>query len=348
MEPGNDAYTLTDGVPNWVDYDVQYEECGSRVLEAVLARRKVDRSQPSNGITDKKGPLPTISPSKTVGLSIPAARTAAAAAASDDEDEEDEEVVYEDDVVDVFKEHYEYEYQCKFKGRSYRHLEWLSAEELETLAFRAKQQFHRYLKKIQLSKDEGEGDDGLEPYGEVWDVERILAKRVVETEVPDESKRPPPEDETPSPTPANTSSPSSSSSASAGGAAEESEVATVELKLLPSRTRTPLFCVGDFVTVARHDREGKSSKTQFGGVGFVTSVDVVHIGGVQGGEDDEEELQLKKPGSSVDSSELTVVGTGPVRFTYNVRYVVGSGNITEVAEEVLSPVNEDGTKGTSL
>jgi len=130
-------------------------------------------------------------------------------------------------------------------------------------------------------------------------------------------------------------------------------VTTVELKLLPSGTRTPLFSVGDFVAVARHDREGKSSKTQFEGVGSVTSVDVVRLGGVQGEEDqddddEEEQLQLKKPGSSVASSELTVAGTGPVRFTYNVRYVVGTGSITEVAEEVLSPVNEDGTKGTSL
>ena len=90
MEPGLGAeaapYTLTGGVPDWVDFDVQHEEDGTRTLEQILGRRKVDRRLANNGVA--------LAGTKKTGLAVvpsPAKAAAAAAAAADDEDEDDDE-----------------------------------------------------------------------------------------------------------------------------------------------------------------------------------------------------------------------------------------------------------------
>jgi len=99
MEPGfgDVPYTLTGGVPDWCDFEPQYEDDGSRTLEAVLGRRKIDRTKPNNGLkivaTDGASAKSSKSGSAGGG-SVPApakAAVAASAEASDNDNSEDDE-----------------------------------------------------------------------------------------------------------------------------------------------------------------------------------------------------------------------------------------------------------------
>ncbi len=62
------------------------------------------------------------------------------------------------------KSHLEYEYLIKYKGKSYLHLEWKAASELESLNKSAKNLYRRYIKKIQSGNaDEGFEDPEFDP-----------------------------------------------------------------------------------------------------------------------------------------------------------------------------------------
>ncbi len=61
------------------------------------------------------------------------------------------------------KHHAEYEYLIKYKGKSYLHLEWKAATELESLNKSAKTLYRRFLKKIQLGTDEEIEDPDFDP-----------------------------------------------------------------------------------------------------------------------------------------------------------------------------------------
>mmetsp|Transcript_1524 Transcript_1524/g.2023 ORF Transcript_1524/g.2023 Transcript_1524/m.2023 type:complete len:2660 (+) Transcript_1524:292-8271(+) len=57
-------------------------------------------------------------------------------------------------AAEPVKHHLEYEYLVKYKGKSYLHLEWKAASELESLNKSAKNLYRRYLRKIQAGTDE--------------------------------------------------------------------------------------------------------------------------------------------------------------------------------------------------
>ena len=149
---------------------------------------------------------------------------------------------------------------------------------------------------------------------------------------------------------------------------------TRQLQLLPSATGAPLFEVGDCVDVARHDRPGKP--THFGGVGLVTAVQTVPVGSEGNDDDDDGEADKEGEGkggaeedggqeqslavsSSGDNAQISSTSTsadasapdsssshdGPVRFTYTVKYVVGSGTVSGIAEEVLTSQGDGGGEG---
>jgi hypothetical protein len=113
MEPGfgDIPYTLTGGVPDWCDFEPQYEDDGSRTLEAVLGRRKIDRTKPNNGLqlasTKKDGTAAKTS--KSGSVPSPAKAAAASADASDNEGSEDDDGADESEYYDVVKMRYVYE-----------------------------------------------------------------------------------------------------------------------------------------------------------------------------------------------------------------------------------------------
>eukprot|EP00592_Proboscia_alata_P006083 CAMPEP_0194354420 /NCGR_PEP_ID=MMETSP0174-20130528/2591_1 /TAXON_ID=216777 /ORGANISM="Proboscia alata, Strain PI-D3" /LENGTH=441 /DNA_ID=CAMNT_0039123371 /DNA_START=182 /DNA_END=1507 /DNA_ORIENTATION=- len=59
--------------------------------------------------------------------------------------------------------HIEYEYLCKFKGKSYLHLEWKIASDLESMNKSAKALYRRFLKKLELGQDESLEDPSVDP-----------------------------------------------------------------------------------------------------------------------------------------------------------------------------------------
>ena len=61
------------------------------------------------------------------------------------------------------KHHAEYEYLVKYKGKSYLHLEWKAASELESLNKSAKNLYRRFLKKLQTGVDEDLEDPDFDP-----------------------------------------------------------------------------------------------------------------------------------------------------------------------------------------
>lgn len=61
------------------------------------------------------------------------------------------------------KHHAEYEYLIKYKGKSYLHLEWKVASELESMNKSAKNLYRRFLKKVQLGNDDDIEDPDFDP-----------------------------------------------------------------------------------------------------------------------------------------------------------------------------------------
>ena len=53
-----------------------------------------------------------------------------------------------------YKKHVEYEYLVKFKGKSYLHLEWKSASDLESMNKSAKTLYRRFIKKLKAGTDD--------------------------------------------------------------------------------------------------------------------------------------------------------------------------------------------------
>ena len=243
------------------------------------------------------------------------------------------------------------------------HLEWLSCDEIEALSHKAKQLLHRYLKALQQRIDDGEDEaksDSAYGYGpgEVWEAGQLLAVRVVEREEPNEALRPPPEndaeDQVAQIKQAEGEGDGDGALVASAEAVSEAPAAvapheTRQLQLLPSTSGVPLFEVGDCVDVARHDRPGKP--THFGGVGLVTAVQTVPVssdandnddeGNGEAGNEDKDTGADAAPSSSSSSSSHG----GPVRFTYTVKYVVGSGTVSGIAEEVLTSQGDGGGEG---
>lgn len=57
----------------------------------------------------------------------------------------------------------DYEYLIKYKGRSYLHLEWKTAADLESMNTKAKTIYRRYLKKLELGTEEDLEDPTVDP-----------------------------------------------------------------------------------------------------------------------------------------------------------------------------------------
>jgi hypothetical protein len=73
------------------------------------------------------------------------------------------------------KHHAEYEYLVKYKGKSYLHLEWKAASELESMNKSAKNLYRRFLKKIQTGTDDSLEDPEV-------DAAYIQPQRIVDEE----------------------------------------------------------------------------------------------------------------------------------------------------------------------
>jgi len=80
----------------------------------------------------------------------------------------------------------EYEYLIKYKGRSYLHLEWKTASDLESMNKSAKTLYRRFLKKLEAGLDENLEDPSFDP--SFTEPGRILDEKEEELyiELPDE------------------------------------------------------------------------------------------------------------------------------------------------------------------
>ena len=175
MEPSSAAAASTESLPNngIVEEVVAAKPDAATAAAATtgILQRRGRRRRHYRGGGCQEGPRPAreghakVSPEKKFA----AAAAALAADADADADSLEQEPVWRD----VIAERYEFEYQIKWKGRSHRHLEWVSAEEIEANSARAKQMFHRYLNKLRQSVDDGH--DEADTYDEVWECRRILS-----------------------------------------------------------------------------------------------------------------------------------------------------------------------------
>ena len=142
-ERGYDPYELP--IRERFTFEPEYEEDGSPKIEMIVGRRPIE---------DVKD------------------RTQAHADASDDEDGSDDDSdaprtrrsrsKKEEEEADENTE-MDYEYLIKYKGRSYLHLEWKTAADLESMNTAAKTAYRRFLKKLEKGTEDDLEDPTVDP-----------------------------------------------------------------------------------------------------------------------------------------------------------------------------------------
>ena len=131
-------------------YEPELEEDGSPKIDLIVGRRPIDERAPEKDVDDDDGDV-------------------------DDDDDDDGKMLSSPPGKDHgHSKRIDYEYLIKYKGRSYLHLEWKSASDLESMNKSAKNIYRRYIKKIQS----GTGDEDIED-PEV-DQEYIRPERIVD------------------------------------------------------------------------------------------------------------------------------------------------------------------------
>lgn len=159
-ERGYDPYELP--LREKFAFEPEYEEDGSPSIELIVGRRPIDdakdrhvagtvdrtegeaaagNSDEDNSDDDSDGPRRTRTLKKAKSKSF-----------DGDEDKKEEK----DSEMD-------YEYLVKYKGRSHLHLEWKTAADLESMNFKAKTSYRRYLKKLETEDKEDLEDPTIDP-----------------------------------------------------------------------------------------------------------------------------------------------------------------------------------------
>lgn len=141
-ERGYDPYELP--IRERFTFEPEYEEDGSPKIEMIVGRRPIedikDRTQAHADASDEDG-----SDDDSDG---PRTRRSGSKNEEDDEGENTE---------------MDYEYVIKYKGRSYLHLEWKTAADLESMNTAAKTAYRRFLKKLEKGTEDDLEDPTIDP-----------------------------------------------------------------------------------------------------------------------------------------------------------------------------------------
>jgi hypothetical protein len=125
-------------------FEPEYEEDGSPKIELIVGRRLIEQAQEhQNYEEDDSGDDEN---------SNPPARTRSKKSSEEDDDE-----------ANANQTEMDYEYLLKYKGRSYLHLEWKSAADLESWGKGAKTIYRRFLKKLDAGTEEDLEDPTVDP-----------------------------------------------------------------------------------------------------------------------------------------------------------------------------------------
>ncbi len=159
-ERGYDPYELP--IRERFTFEPEYEEDGSPKIEMIVGRRPIedtkDRTQAHADASDEDG--------SDDDSDAPRTRRSRS---KNEEEEEDENTEMD------------YEYLIKYKGRSYLHLEWKTAADLESMNTAAKTAYRRFLKKLEKGTEDDLEDPTIDP--SFTEPGRILAEEEQEVMV---------------------------------------------------------------------------------------------------------------------------------------------------------------------
>lgn len=142
-ERGYDPYELP--IRERFTFEPEYEEDGSPKIEMIVGRRPIeDTKDRTQGHADASDDDTDGSDDDSDGP-----RTRRSRSMNDDDEEENTEM--------------DYEYLIKYKGRSYLHLEWKTAADLESMNTAAKTAYRRFLKKLEKGSEEDLEDPTIDP-----------------------------------------------------------------------------------------------------------------------------------------------------------------------------------------
>ena len=151
------GYDLSNFLPlrDRFTFEPEYEEDGTQTIELIVGRRPIDdakdRGTGENDDDDVRGAGKDNVDEDDEEVQAPKRRRKKRNGRSTDANGEDAPKSSEMD----------YEYLVKYKGRSYLHLEWHTAADLESMNTKAKTLYRRFLKKLETG-DGGQGEEDLE------------------------------------------------------------------------------------------------------------------------------------------------------------------------------------------
>lgn len=147
-------------------FEPEYEDDGTPKIELIVGRRLIedtkDRTQSSGdgrATVDDGDENETLDDTSKDGGS-PARRIRSR---SNPQSEKSKPSSDDEEEAKVAQSEMEYEYLLKYKGRSYLHLEWKTAADLESMNKGAKTIYRRFLKKIEAGTEEDLEDPTVDP-----------------------------------------------------------------------------------------------------------------------------------------------------------------------------------------
>ena len=135
-------------------FEPEYEEDGSPSIEVIVGRRPIDDAKDRTAAgaavggehSDEDSSDDSDAPRRTRKMKKLKSKS------SMDEDENGEE-----------NSEMDFEYLIKYKGKSYLHLEWKTAADLESMNTKAKSSYRRFLKKLEMGTEEDLEDPTVDP-----------------------------------------------------------------------------------------------------------------------------------------------------------------------------------------
>lgn len=142
-ERGYDPYELP--IRERFTFEPEYEEDGSPKIEMIIGRRPIeDTKDRTQGHADANDEDRSGTDDDSDGPALTRTRS-----------------INESD--DVKNTEMDYEYLIKYKGRSYLHLEWKTAADLESMNTAAKTAYRRFLKKLEKGTEDDLEDPTIDP-----------------------------------------------------------------------------------------------------------------------------------------------------------------------------------------
>ena len=144
-------------------FEPEYEDDGTPSIEMIVGRRPIDdtkdRTAASSGAAGDEEENESMDgddeEARTRSTRSKKSKKKKRSSIKNEGDEDDED--------GEGKSEMDYEYLIKYKGRSYLHLEWKTAADLESMNTKAKTIYRRFLKKLELGTDEDLEDPTVDP-----------------------------------------------------------------------------------------------------------------------------------------------------------------------------------------